>query len=65
MKHPGFIELVPIQKISQHPYLILNSLRSYVGPNTECYFDFVSFLQTWLVFPMIVGLLAIILNYLY
>lgn len=40
----------------------MSSLKQYVGPNTECYFDFVAFLQKWLIFPMIVGLLAIAFN---
>lgn len=33
-----------------------------MGPNIDCYFDFVAFLQKWLVFPMIVGLLVVGFN---
>lgn len=62
MKHAGFIELVPVQKVSEHSHFIVGSLYDNVGPNVDCYFEFVSFLQKWLVFPMIVGLLAIALN---
>lgn len=62
MKHPGFVELVPIQKVSQHRSFIAGSIKDYVGPNIDCYFDFVEFMQGWLVFPMMVGLLTVGLN---
>lgn len=41
MKHPGFEELIPIQKVSQHKPFIMGSLKDYMGPNIDCYFDFV------------------------
>ena len=62
MKHPGFEELVPIQKVSQHRPLILHSLKDYLGPNLDCYFDFVSFMQKWLWFPLVVGLITVGIN---
>lgn len=62
MKHAGFIELVPIHKPSKHGPIIPGSIRNYVGANSQSYFDFVSFLQTWLIFPAIVGLATVLFN---
>lgn len=63
MKRPGFVELVPVSRVSKYKFLIFGSLKNYLGPNIDCYFDFVSFLQIWLVFPMIIGLLTAAVNY--
>lgn len=63
MKHSGFEELVPIQKVSKYKPLIFGSLKEYLGPNIDCYFDFVTELQKWLVFPMVIGLLTVAINY--
>lgn len=62
MKRPGFVELVPVQKVSKFKVLIFGSLKDYLGGNIDCYFDFVSFMQLWLVFPMIIGLFTIAIN---
>ena len=63
MKHPGFVELLPIQKVSEYRVLIFGSLKDYLGPNIDCYFDFVTFFQKWLWFPLLVGLLTALVNY--
>lgn len=62
MKHAGFIELVPIHKSSKHGPIIPESIRSYVGANSETYFDFVAFMQSWLIFPAIIGLATVLFN---
>lgn len=64
MKHCGFVKLVPIQRVSKQKTVILSnkSLKDFVGPNIDCYFSFVTFLQKWLVFPMIIGLTTTALN---
>lgn len=62
MKRPGFVELVPIQRVSKFKFMIFGSLKNYLGPNIDCYFDFVSFMQVWLVFPMIIGILTFAIN---
>jgi hypothetical protein len=64
IKHPGFIEFIPIQRVSEHRVLILNnnSLKESLGPNIDCYFSFVSFMQRWLIFPMAIGLISTVLN---
>ena len=63
MRHAGFIELVPIHKRSKHGNIIPYSIKSYIGANSQTYFDFISFFQTWLIFPTIVGLITILFNY--
>jgi hypothetical protein len=62
MRHAGFKELVAIHKDSKYGSIILGSLRDYVGANSQTYFDFINFLQRWLVFPAIIGLLTIFFN---
>ena len=62
MSHIGFLELVPIQKVSHYRPIIFDDVQQGVGPNTQCYFDFVSFLQKWLLFPMIIGLITVFFN---
>lgn len=65
MKLPGFVELVPVQRVSKYKVLIFGSLKEYLGPNADCYFDFVAFMQGWLIFPMIVGLITVFINSIY
>lgn len=62
MKHAGFKELVAIHKDSKYGSVIFGSIREYVGANSQTYFDFVSFLQRWLIFPAVVGVLTILFN---
>lgn len=62
MKHPGFEELLPIHKSSQYSPFIFTSLKDYLGPNIECYFDFVNFFQKWLIFPLIFGIITVAIN---
>lgn len=62
MRHAGFVELVPIHKSSNYGPVIVDSVRRYVGANSQTYFDFVSFLQSWLILPAIVGLATVLFN---
>jgi hypothetical protein len=62
MNDPGFLELVPIHKVTAKRPLIFGSVKDYSGPNAEIYFDFVTFMQKWLIFPMIIGLLTVAIN---
>lgn len=63
MKNDHFIELLPVHKNSRYSPIILESVKDYIGSNDEIYFEFVSFLQKWLVFPAIIGLLTTMFNY--
>jgi hypothetical protein len=62
MRHAGFKELVAVHKDTKYGSLIFGSIREYVGTNSQTYFDFVSFLQSWLLFPAAVGLLTVFFN---
>ncbi len=44
---------------------MLGNLKEYLGANSQTYFAFVAFLQKWLVFPALVGVLTSILNYVF
>jgi hypothetical protein len=37
-------------------------MREYLGANLQSYFDFVAFMQRWLIFPTIVGIITTICN---
>lgn len=62
MKHAGFIELVPIHKDHLYGTIIAESIKGYVGSNSQSYFDFIDFLQKWLIIPAVVGLMTIFFN---
>lgn len=53
---------MPIHKASCHRPLILESIRDYAGANGQTYFEFVGFMQKWLIFPTIIGLLTVAAN---
>lgn len=63
MKHWNFEEIIPVHKNSRYHPVILDSVKDYVGSNDEIYFEFVGFLQKWLVFPAIIGLITTFFNY--
>ena len=44
---------------------MLGNLKEYLGANSQTYFAFVAFLQKWLVFPALVGVLTTIWNYVF
>lgn len=52
-------------KVSQYRPFIFGSIKEAVGPNIQCYFDFLNFLQKWLLFPMIIGLVTAGFNLFY
>ena len=64
-----FDSLIPIHK--PHQYVVegwdwyYKPVKEYLGNNVEVYFDFIRFLQRWLVPPTIFGLLTILCNSLY
>lgn len=65
MNHPGFLELVPIQRVSEvHPFT-LGTVKDQVGPNIDTYFRFVHFMQKWLIFPSIIGIITALFNHYY
>ena len=55
--------MLPIHKNSKYSSIIFESVKDYVGSNDEIYFEFVSFMQKWLVFPAIIGLITTFFNY--
>ena len=64
-----FDNLIPIHK--PHQYIVEGwdwygkSVRDYLGGNVEVYFEFIRFLQRWLVPPAIFGLITIMCNSVY
>jgi hypothetical protein len=62
MKHAGFKLLIPVHKDSPYGNVMLGSLREYLSANSQTYFNFVAFLQRWLLFPTIIGLLTMVCN---
>ena len=62
MRHAGFKQLIPIHKDSPYGSIMFGNLRDYLSANEQTYFSFVAFLQRWLIFPTIIGLLTVFLN---
>lgn len=65
MRHAGFKELVPVHKDSKYGSVIVGNMKEYLGANSQTYFAFVAFLQTWLVFPTVIGLVTFLYNALF
>lgn len=40
-------------------------MKEYLGANSQTYFDFVGFLQRWLVFPALIGVVTSLYNYVF
>ena len=62
MRHAGFKELVPIHKDSKYGTVIVGNMKEYLGANSQTYFAFVAFMQTWLLFPTIIGIVTFLYN---
>ena len=62
MRHAGFKQLIPIHKDSKYGRIVLGNMKEYLGANSQSYFDFVGFLQRWLVFPALIGVLTSLYN---
>jgi len=37
-------------------------MKEYLGANSQTYFAFVAFMQTWLLFPTIIGIVTFLYN---
>lgn len=62
MRHAGFKQLVAVHKDSKYGRIVLGNMKEYLGSNLQSYFDFVGFLQRWLIFPSVIGILTSVLN---
>lgn len=62
MRHAGFKELVPIHKDSKYGRVVVGNIKEYLGANSQTYFAFVTFMQKWLLFPTVIGIITFLYN---